>query len=104
VRLAAVHSAARVAEQGDSASWQAVAALIPADSDELVRVAAARAVGRMATGGDVDALEILRRAQSEAPDRSVRLAATDAEARLLGSMNALPFGSSREHPLLGGSR
>eukprot|EP00931_Biecheleriopsis_adriatica_P085176 TRINITY_DN59471_c0_g1_i1.p2 TRINITY_DN59471_c0_g1~~TRINITY_DN59471_c0_g1_i1.p2 ORF type:complete len:221 (-),score=48.60 TRINITY_DN59471_c0_g1_i1:75-716(-) len=98
VRLAAVHTAARVAARGDVASWQAVAELAD-DADELVRVACVRAIGRMADAGDADALDLLQQVQREAKTQSVCLAARDAEARLLGSFGGLP--GREQHPLLG---
>eukprot|EP00933_Yihiella_yeosuensis_P042775 TRINITY_DN37448_c0_g1_i1.p1 TRINITY_DN37448_c0_g1~~TRINITY_DN37448_c0_g1_i1.p1 ORF type:complete len:231 (+),score=68.32 TRINITY_DN37448_c0_g1_i1:50-742(+) len=99
VRLAGVHTAARLAARGNVCSWQAVADLVN-DGDELVRVASVRAVGRMAGSGDADALEYLQRAQKEARDLSVRNAARDAEIRVLGSFAALPGGQSAGRHLL----
>jgi len=91
VRLAAVHTLARVAERGDRSAWGAVAELLH-DVDEVVRVGAARAIGRMAEPNLEEAVETLRRTQRDASREgveSLRLAARDAEHRLLGM-----FGSS----------
>lgn len=98
VRLAAVHTIARVAPLGDRTSWEAVADLVH-DADELVRVGAARAVGRIADPGDADAINVLQRVQREAMDESLRLAARDAETRLHGRYGQL---GGAPHPLLGG--
>merc|ERR1719491_1889867 len=83
VRLAALHTIARIALLGDRDAWEAVAELID-DSDELVRVGALRAVGRIAQPSDADAIARLARAQRDAPDENARLAARDAEARVRG--------------------
>mmetsp|Transcript_69756 Transcript_69756/g.152213 ORF Transcript_69756/g.152213 Transcript_69756/m.152213 type:complete len:227 (-) Transcript_69756:464-1144(-) len=83
VRLAGIHTLARVSPQGDPAAWRKVSALIK-DEDELVQVAVARAVGRMAAIGDDEAISWLQDAQAIAKFESVRLAAKDAEARVRG--------------------
>merc|ERR1712080_399322 len=83
VRLAAIHTIARVAVLGDHDACNAIADLI-GDGDELVRVGALRAVGRIAKPGDPDAIARLAQAQREASDENARLAAQDAEARVRG--------------------
>ncbi|CAE7315917.1 unnamed protein product, partial [Symbiodinium sp. KB8] len=61
VRLAGVHTAARVAELGAD-TWRRVAELAK-DEEVLVRVGALRAVGRMAATGDGEALDMLEAVQ-----------------------------------------
>merc|ERR1711879_1124956 len=79
VRLAGVHTIARVAARGDRVAWESVTALV-GDSDELVQVGVARAVGRIAEPGNADAINWLRKVQREAAREPLRLAARDAEA------------------------
>mmetsp|Transcript_30221 Transcript_30221/g.70267 ORF Transcript_30221/g.70267 Transcript_30221/m.70267 type:complete len:211 (+) Transcript_30221:85-717(+) len=98
VRLAAIHTVARVAALGDCDAWECVGELVQ-DPEELVRVGALRAIGRIAKPGDVEALELLVRVQREAKSESTRCAAKDAEARLRGTFGLPGAGT---HPLLGG--
>merc|ERR1712008_400682 len=97
VRLAAVHTVARVAAIGDNHAFEAIAGRVT-DADEIVRIGAVRAIGCIAKPGDVDALALLVRLQRDATADSLRYAASDAEARVRGCF-AMP--GNTQHPLLG---
>eukprot|EP00811_Abedinium_folium_P011022 NODE_20198_length_808_cov_3.787078.p3 GENE.NODE_20198_length_808_cov_3.787078~~NODE_20198_length_808_cov_3.787078.p3 ORF type:complete len:123 (-),score=27.97 NODE_20198_length_808_cov_3.787078:353-721(-) len=98
IRLAAIHTTARIAPHGDHTAWEAIAALFD-DADDLVRVGAPRAVARIAKVGDADAIARLEELRERTHDDNQRRAAEDAEARLRG-LFGVPGGG---HPLLGGA-
>jgi len=83
VRLAAIHTVARIAEYGDSQAWEAIS-FLTSDTDVLVQVGAVRAVGRIARVHDMDALTLLQKVHKETKDDSVRCAARDAATRVQG--------------------
>merc|ERR1711971_1187632 len=96
VRLAAVHTVARVAAVGDNHALEAIAGHVT-DTDEIVRIGAVRAIGRIAKPGDVNALALLVRLQNNAAADSLRYAARDAEARVRG---CFAMSGNAQHPLL----
>mmetsp|Transcript_19500 Transcript_19500/g.35367 ORF Transcript_19500/g.35367 Transcript_19500/m.35367 type:complete len:212 (+) Transcript_19500:68-703(+) len=104
VRLASLHTVARIAPRGDRSSWEALARLA-ADADELVRVGSVRGIARIALRGDADAIAFLVKVQQETADENLRKAAKDAEARVRGTFGTPPgaqLGSSA-HAILTGA-
>eukprot|EP00971_Amphidinium_carterae_P072888 1441425-Amphidinium_carterae.1 len=104
VRLASLHTVARIAPRGDRPSWEALS-LLAKDTDELVRVGSVRGIARIAVRGDADAIAFLVKVQEETLDANLQKAAKDAEARVRGIFGTPPgaqLGSSA-HAILTGA-